>query len=298
MPMPRKDRSALPWSIAALVLGILCLLWMLDPSPLDGLLTRVNYHHIHIPWPIFLKLRFAFLIATPLLTIITFVLGWRRRRGTTANILLTAGLTLLTTSAVGVVAWAHLDGGYTWLWRERSDARSSVRSFAENSQLYAAEHEHRWPPHLAALLTGYAVSPRDLRYRYSKTLSLPEPSLRPEEWPPSAQTVDAHCDFFYLAADLVDSPALAGVAPRFIVAYGKITLPELPQIAYNTDTHAYEYDVAARPVSFADGHAALFPVDEMPSVFAAHNAARAQLGLPPHVFDVPPTRPTTAPTTR
>jgi hypothetical protein len=289
MPLARKDRSALPWACVTLVLGIACLLWAPNPTPLGGLLERLNYHHLHIQWRIYQAIELGLALAAPALLIVVFGVGWRRKRTAAANLLFTSGLALLAVSAIIFYGEATtFDGGYTWRWRERFDALSSVRTLADNGRFYADSHDSHWPPHLATFLLQGGASERELRYRNSHTPALPQPPWDFDDVPSLAASIDLYCDFVYLAGDLCASPDLDAHASVIIVAYGKMTLPEIPQVAYDEDHHVYEYGCAARPVSFADGHSVLVPPEELIALFAVHNATRAKLGLPPHALDVTP----------
>jgi hypothetical protein len=122
-----------------------------------------------------------------------------------------------------------------------------------------------------------------LRYRYSRRPRFP--SDTPADDNALAAILESSSDFNYLGADLVNSPDLPPVASRIIVAYGKSDLPEFPDVSYNQSTHMYQYAFAARPVSFADGHATLVSAVELPTLFREHNAARATLHLPPQSLD-------------
>jgi hypothetical protein len=280
-----------PGSVATyfwLVLSLLCsmiflLLLAPNPSPLADRLHRLNFHVLHIPWSTFLTSLLVVVLLMPCLALLGAAVGfWRSRRMRVKYVprLLIAASVAMTIVA-GFEALPVLDGGYTWVFRERFDSLSAEREMCQVAESYADVHVGHWPPHLAALVT-LGLSPRAMRYRYSKTPVLSDAVFAsdPGQWSTIAAEVDAHCDFAYLGGDLTASPALRAESARIVILYGKIDLPEIPQVIYDADHHVYEYPFAARPIAFADGHARFVPLEELAQVFADHNAARARVGLP------------------
>jgi len=99
--------------------------------------------------------------------------------------------------------------------------------------------------------------------------------------PPSSRIFE---NFVCTGQDLPPGAVPAG-APSLIIAYGKITLRDTGVVRYYEPCRRYIYFGHSRAVAFADGHAELVLVPDLPRVFAAHNVARAALGLPPQVID-------------
>jgi hypothetical protein len=290
-PSPTKsaprDTATYVWVALGLIGGATCLLLAFNPSPLRDWLHRLNFHIFGIPWSTFDTLLMLFLLLTPCIALLGTGIGfWRSRRIATmrtARILIDVSfLFILMAGCLWFLESSTLDGGYSWRFRERYDALSAEKEIWSLADSYAANHDGRRPPHLAALVEQ-GLSPRLLRYHNSKTPPLPESvlSVEPERWSTIAAAVDSHCDFAYLGGDLTISPSLQPESSRIVVLYGKIDLPEIPQVIYDADHHVYEYPFAARPVAFADGHARFVPLEELPQLVVEHNAARARLGLPP-----------------
>jgi hypothetical protein len=279
-------------ALASLVLALICAAGAVSPVPWEAPLLRLNYHLLHLSWAIINNVVSVVAWVAPMAGILVTMLAFRRtrpeaqRRGRRlvegAVLLLAVAFTVefLSTSSTS------LHGPYYSEMRIRMDALSAVRDIAEWATMEAQRNSGRWPPHLASLVIDGGLPVRDLRYRYSPTYELP--SDVPNDWRELVSTIDAQADFIYLVGDLSSTLTRSANAAPLIVAYGKRNLPELPQVSWHTDTGEFEYAFAARPVSFVDGTSRLVSLDDLPKVFAAHNAARATLGLPPHTLDVPP----------
>lgn len=152
---------------------------------------------------------------------------------------------------------------------------------AKSSHIYALNHNGRYPPHLAAILLDGNFFARQLTDDDTVTTpaAIPYPPPLTDDWHKYAADVDAHTIFVYTAADLADPALAAGgtssLDARIIMAYTK-TLPQVPH---------------HRVVAFVDGTPRLIPDSALLAAFAASNAARAKLGLPPFTLDGPPPLP-------
>jgi hypothetical protein len=244
----------------------------------------MNQYVLQLPWEIFFPLLLALIICDAIAILATATIAVYQFTRTPARF---RGWSLVIISLVAPIYCVLQQSGhgpYTAKLRERSEALNSVRTIAQDARFYANDHEGKWPPHLAVMLVDGILRPKDLRYRLSRTPPIPPADVEHgKPWQSATASVQAHSDFAYLAADLQDSPALAAVASRLIVACGTRDLPEIPIAVHHVDQHRYEYQFTARPISFADGHAELIPLEKYPAVFDAHNTARATLGLPPQL---------------
>lgn len=145
---------------------------------------------------------------------------------------------------------------------------------------FASEHNDRYPQHVAALLIDGSISTRMLILRSHSTPYTPPATLPAlEDWATIARDVDAHCDIVYIGGDLTLTPS--GPDPAIIVAYTK-RLPVFPR---------------GRILAYQDGNRGYVENAHIPAKFAASNAARAKLGLPPVVLDGPPPAIPTPPAT-
>jgi hypothetical protein len=156
---------------------------------------------------------------------------------------------------------------------------AAIRTLDMNCGIYAASHNGKYPPHLAVLILQGTLAPRDVAGLGLPAYIPPSPLPPVSYWPLIATEVDAHSAFIYTAADLYD-PFPAILDSHIILAYSK------PDHAI-TPGH--------RVLLSADG-ARYVPDADLPAVFAASNAARAKLHLPPFTLDgPPPLPPSTAP---
>jgi prepilin-type processing-associated H-X9-DG protein len=286
MQHSEPHKAARPLSraaIASLLASAIVFFWTGPSSSLDAWLARTNYHLLQIPWRFYLPtvsaVAFCILflaITTTSIAVIQFLRKQSRYRGSYLSIM--SILLLLISASLSLTV---LDGGYVWEYRQRADALTSLQHIAEESRQYAAENNQHWPPHLAALMVAGVLSPSQIRYRYSSKPKLRTSPSSSDDWHSLTSSVDASTDFLYLGQDLIISPAFTAVASNIIVAVGKTNLPEIPIAIYNANTRTYDYQFTARPVAFADGHAALFPLEQLPTIFASSNTERSTLHLPP-----------------
>jgi hypothetical protein len=160
---------------------------------------------------------------------------------------------------------------------------SSVSRMVNASRIYAQGHDGHYPPHIAALILDNHFYPLSLIDDVTITTpaAFPNPLPPSADWPKYAAEVDAHSIFIYTAADLSDplliTTGINSLDPHIIIAYTK-QLPLVPN---------------HRVVAFTDGHPQLIPDKDLPKTFAASNAARAKLHLPPVTLDGPPPYPPT-----
>ena len=143
-------------------------------------------------------------------------------------------------------------------------------------QAYAETHA-AYPPHLAVLVANGKLAPSDLLDPFSNTRPLVIPAgLGAGDWRRIVAAVDAHCDFIYTAGDLPLN-YVAADSEKLIVLYDK----GVPGRDGRLVRRGWGYEEIF--VKLAD----------LPAEFAAHNAARAAIGLPPQTLDVQPAVPPT-----
>ncbi len=150
------------------------------------------------------------------------------------------------------------------LYPYRMDTRSylstqivyNAEAVAESAIAYARDHNHQFPPHPALLVLDKKIN---LKLRISSDAEYQPPDPTPPE---SAWAT--------IAADLT-LPAPGTLDPAIILAYSK-SHPHVPN---------------HRILAFADSTAQLIPDADLPNYFAASNAARAKLSLPPFTLDGP-----------
>jgi hypothetical protein len=266
--------------------SIIFLLLALNPSPLAAWLYHVNYHTVHLSAAIAIWLVFGTKCALPVLTIAGLVVGRRRTRklnwGSAKRLFHYAALAIaVVTAGVWLMKATEFDHNDSMERHRRIHTLADAQLISADAQSYRATHDGHWPPHLAALL-GEGLPSKHLRYAYSDTPDLPATATAAaaDQWSLIAGVVDSHCDYVYLGADLPPSPKASAEAVHIVVLYGKVDLPELPQILWVYSRNVYEYCLTARPVAFADGNVRFVPVKDLPLIFAEHNAARVRAGLP------------------
>lgn len=218
-----------------------------------------------------------------------YVLIRARREGVLSLAIAPFVLSLLITLCSGVLCV-----GFGGSLDKSRHVANTARTEANMSQIikachnYAADNDDHFPPHLAVLLTARAITPDQLLDRNAPTPLTPFPasSLVPtSRWSTIAAEVDAHCDFTYIGADFTTSFD----APT-IVLYTK------PGRIHKHMNSEETFDAQGRLVAFIDAHTELVLDADLPAAFAASNAARARLGLPPITLDgPPPSPPATAP---
>jgi hypothetical protein len=128
------------------------------------------------------------------------------------------------------------------------------------------------PPHPAVLLLAGDIRPKSLTDPDIPPFVLPSPLPAASAWAAVASDVDAHSVFVYTAADLIAPPPPASLDPAIILAYTKPSRV-IPR---------------HRILIFVNQTSTLVPEADLPKRFAASNAARAHLGLPPFILDGPP----------
>jgi hypothetical protein len=148
--------------------------------------------------------------------------------------------------------------------------QSNLNAITKACFVYASDNNDHFPPHLVILVLDGSVSPNYLSTRDVAPLSLPSPPPPPSAWPTLAAVLDQHSAFIYTGADLT-----ATMDAAVIIAYSKKS-PLIPN---------------CRLLAFADAHTEFVPDADLPKAFAASNAARATLHLPPVTLDGPPPAP-------
>ena len=156
----------------------------------------------------------------------------------------------------------HSDPGYRMA--------NNLRAIAKSCILYSADNNDHFPPYLTLLLLEGAVSPKQLCDTNLNPLPLPNPLPLEAYWPTLAADLERKSAYIYTAADLTNT-----MDPALIIAYTKPS----PLIR------------GRRIIAFADNHVDFIPDSALPAAFAASNAARAKLGLPPFTLDGPPPAP-------
>jgi hypothetical protein len=153
-----------------------------------------------------------------------------------------------------------------------------ARTLAQDALLYADEHNNHYPPHPAVLVLNGSLTPKELACRHYDPYVLPSPIPPISDWPLIAPELDAHSLFVYTAGD-----------------YDTLWPPAQTILVYSKPSSATP---GYRIVFFGDCKTELLPEKDLPTYFAASNAARAKLGLPPFFLDgPPPSPPTTQPLT-
>ena len=99
---------------------------------------------------------------------------------------------------------------------------SRMHQIMEGCSMFAQDHENHFPPHLAAAMTGYGVTPLMLRDARNGELAVPMqlPAGAVEgkvEWRSFAGEVDSHCDFVLTGAGL----KVSDIDPRVVVLVAK-----------------------------------------------------------------------------
>ena len=170
-------------------------------------------------------------------------------------------------------------------------AQANMTQIANACLKYAEDNDAHFPPHLAVLLCSHAIKPPDLLDPETSTPPFPTTDLvPPSDWRKITADVDAHCDFTYVGSDLTTDSDYAA-----IVLYNKPTA-----VHQHYNGIAENFDGPGRLLLFADRHSEFVRDADLPATFAASNAARAKLALPPLTLDVPlvPATTSSAPASR
>ncbi len=149
---------------------------------------------------------------------------------------------------------------------------------------YTLEHDKAYPPHLAALILEDPAAVRALEISAGEaTQPYKLPAIPPSNGQQLASDIDQKCIFVYTASDLVEPVPMEEdrslLDSNIIFAYTK----ELKSIPNH------------RILLFPNRYPTLIPDADLPKYFAASNAARAKLNLPPFTLDGPPPSPPPAP---
>lgn len=240
-----------------------------------------GYHLVPAPYPIeFVGLCTLLFLLISGVTAVSYLCFHAFQYGVTARL---RKFTTLPLAATFVMAATVLLGilpirGHPPFMRILNNATH----ISQMMQIYAIDHEGRYPPHLSAFLLENPFLARDFVDHRSVTTppAIPDPPPPSADWPKYVSEVDNHTIFIYTAADLVDPSLTAANQPALdraiIVAYTK-KLPLVPR---------------HRIVAFISGPADIIPDADLPAIFAASNAAREKLGLLPFTLDgLPPAPP-------
>jgi hypothetical protein len=257
MPFPERLLLALPIGpVAGLILWHICQAqgFRLVPTP---------------PWVDYLASSIPFFLLTSI--IIAIICLWLHKHSTRQRVLVTS--LSIATVLLSIFLYLFMFGGK--YRRPYAQHFGTANRLVEFSHTYAQNHNGRYPPHLAALVLDkpYLADRLIDNDTLTTPAAIPNPPPPSVDWSKYAAEVDAHSIFVYSAADLADPTLAAGgtssLDPCIIVMYTK-KLPSVPRY---------------RLVTFVTGTHDLIPDSALPAAFAASNAARAKLGLPPFVLD-------------
>ena len=139
-----------------------------------------------------------------------------------------------------------------------ADVADSARIITMQCNLFAADFEGHYPPHLAPLVLR-GMNPKVLVAGDSGTVPMKSPPEIPlEKWSTIAAEVDGHCDFIYVGAGI-----RAGDPPTIIVLCTK------PGVV-----------AGGRVIGFVDGHAEFVAERDFNAALDANNRAREEAKRP------------------
>jgi len=190
----------------------------------------------------------------------------------------------------------HSDFLVVRMQRRNELALDHFRKVIAGCQSYVAAHTDaeggHFPPHLAALVAGGYLTPEDLIDPSSWTRpAVVRAGLVESDWPKIAAEIDAHCDYVYLGADLVQDKALR----TYGFIGGGVFMPSSQMaVGYSKTSHLGEgtllwiWGERGGDVRFYDG-------SDFSDVWAKSNQSREQIFLPALTFGGPPPTPATRP---